>query len=242
MSSIKHKFQSHANSRIQRMAKREIKRLLNPKYGERVGRYRHYSKVGVFFKHQEKVLELGCGPGAYVALLHSLGLEVTAVDPYAFKEWEIFENRNKIKLNSGIWAEHLPFENSKFDSVAFLGTLLYTSSPRKAMEEIHRVLKPSGKLLIRSVNKSNLYTRRTSKPIDPNSSHLFTMDELIQLVQECGFTVKESYAFGYWPPFLPQVWWYLQKTWLPIWLISLLSFLTPQKYRVNNFVFANRNV
>src|ERR1035437_168938 len=36
-----------------------------------------------------RVLEVGCGPGRYMAMLQTLGFQVTGIDPFSFSEWEM---------------------------------------------------------------------------------------------------------------------------------------------------------
>lgn len=185
-----------------------------------------------------KVLELGCGPGKYVALLSTLGFDVVGVDPFQFDTWQIIRKETSAQLLDNIFAEELPFADNSFDCVVCLGALLYFQNPDKALAEIARVIKPNGKIVLRTVNKNNLYTLKTGKNVDPASHNLYTMEELIDIVNKNGFKVFDSFAFGYYAPVFPVLWWYLLCVWFPISFQVLLSNSLDPKYRINNAVYA----
>lgn len=184
------------------------------------------------------VLELGCGPGKYVAMLSKLGFCVTGVDPMSFPTWELLRKEENITLFDNIYAEALPFKDHQFDHAVCLGALLYFHNPDKAMQELKRVVKPGGKLIVRSVNSFNFYTLYTGNKLDPASRQLYTMVELEDLLKKSGFSVNNSFSYGFWPPVLTDFWWYLQCVWIPLYFQEILSNMTPVKNRVNNIVFA----
>lgn len=184
-----------------------------------------------------KVLELGCGPGKYVAMLSSLGFEVVGVDPCDFPSWSTIRQHTSADLRSEIFAENLPFPDQYFDHAVCLGAMLYFESPRRALAELKRVLKSGARVVLRTVNSGNRYTKRTGKKLDPASRTLLEMDELISLVQSAGFRVHGSYSYGYWPPALTNLWWYLICVWIPLNVQDWLSSRTPPAERVNNIVF-----
>jgi len=187
-----------------------------------------------------KVLELGCGPGKYVAMISQLGFEVIGVDPVTFPSWEVIKKNTLAELRSDVFAEQLPFQSEYFDHAVCLGALLYFDSPQTAMSELHRVMKPGGRLVLRTVNKSNLYTKTTGKKLDPASKNLYDMDQLISLISASGFKVEEHFTYGFWPPALTNFWWYLTSVYLPQGFQDWLSARLKPANRVNNSVFATR--
>ena len=185
-----------------------------------------------------KVLELGCGPGKYVALLSTLGYRVVGVDPFSFPTWNLIRQRTSAVFLEGICAENLPFQNKSFDYGVCLGALLYFDDPKKGLREFVRVIKPGGTVILRTVNRKNLYTARTGKRIDPASKHLYTMEELLDLVRATGLLVQENLSFGFFPPFWTVFWWYLMCCWLPDWSQRFLSNTLSPESRVNHIVLA----
>ena len=87
------------------------------------------------------VLDLGSGTGA--AFDQLLNYETTAIDPdKKMLALNTFENK---VLGS---AEDLPFEDNTFDNVFCSFVWRNVSDANKALEEVHRVLKPGGKFIL----------------------------------------------------------------------------------------------
>lgn len=214
--------------------------LFDRPYAERMSHHPVHAYLGLWLPRGEgtTVLELGCGPGKYVALLQSLSFSVVGVDPCQFPTWEIIRRETSATLLDGVSGETLPFPDGYFDHAVCLGAVLYFDDVKRAMDELRRVVKPGGRVIIRTVNKNNLYTRRTGRPVDPASRHLFTMEELTRLIRDHGFSIEGSYSYGFWPPYCPELWWYMVCVWLPLELQHSLSCRLSSEHRINNVVLA----
>ena len=226
---------------LQARSKAEIERLAgDAEAARRLSRHPHYACVGEWLEpeHGRRALELGCGPGKFVAMLASLGYEVTGIDPHGFAEWELIRARHRVDLRDGVAAEELPFADASFDAVACLGALLYFDDPLRGLREMRRVLREGGRLVLRTVNRENAYTRRTGRRLDPASRNLYTLEELRRLVAEAGFRVERAFSWGFWPPYAPQLWWWLAAAWLPLPVLTALSRATPERRRINHVVMA----
>ncbi|KWT91561.1 class I SAM-dependent methyltransferase [Candidatus Magnetominusculus xianensis] len=186
----------------------------------------------------EKIIEIGCGPGKYVAMLSTLGFQVVGVDPLNFTTWDIIKEKTSAQLIDSVHAENLPFPDQYFDHAVCLGALLYFDDPVKALHEIYRVLKPGGRVIIKTVNKNNLFTRRTGKPLDPATKNLYTIEELEQLIRDSGLVVVKSFTYFFVPPICPNLWWYLTCVWIPLPLHDVLSAMTRYENRSAITVFA----
>lgn len=199
-----------------------------------------YSRVGDWIVPERgtRVLELGCANGKYVALLSTLGFEIVGVDPLRFPEWEEIADGRPVTFMGGVYAESLPFEDLSFDHIFCGGALFYFDDPAKALDEMRRVIKPTGRLVLRTVNRDNPYTRRTGLPMDPATKKLHTMDELVQLVEDAGFVVADRFTYGYAPPYCQQLWWYLVSVWLPFSWQEWLSDRLPEGHRSGLTIFA----
>ena len=96
------------------------------------------------------VLEIGIGSGMNLPSYGGSVDEIIGVDPSA----ELLEmarrrgekNGRRLELIEGS-AEAVPLENETADTVVMTWTLCSVPDPRRALEEIRRVLKPSGALL-----------------------------------------------------------------------------------------------
>tara|TARA_Y100000768_G_scaffold5386_1_gene3837 strand:+ start:34 stop:657 length:624 start_codon:yes stop_codon:yes gene_type:complete len=103
------------------------------------------------------VLDLGSGTGA--AFDQLLNYETTAIDPDK-KMLELNTFENKI-LGS---AEDLPFDDNSFDNVFCSFVWRNVSDTSKALEEVHRVLKPGGKFILLDMTRpKNLFLKMLHK-------------------------------------------------------------------------------
>ena len=102
----------------------------------------------------KRVLELGSGAGGHSALFAKYGAIMTSAD-ITFSR----ARSTQVKFNlmgdlaHGCQsmqsdAENLPFANDTFDIVYSNGVLHHTPNTEKAIEDIHRVLKPGGQAVI----------------------------------------------------------------------------------------------
>jgi ubiquinone/menaquinone biosynthesis C-methylase UbiE len=98
-----------------------------------------------------RVLELGVGMGLNLALYDADKVSsVAGVDPAAAlraqAEAAPRDPRLQVKIEDGT-AEALPFETDSFDCVVCTFTLCSVHTPRQALDEARRVLKPGGSFL-----------------------------------------------------------------------------------------------
>jgi SAM-dependent methyltransferase len=202
----------------------------------------HFSEIGWWLSGprgsiNKRALEVGCGPGRYVAFLASLGYEVFGVDPHAYPTWTQLE-RSCAQLQSGVYAEDLPFEDGFFDAVACMGALLYYNNPQAAINEIHRVLTNNGKVIVRTVNKLNCYKLIRREHLDPATKNVYTEADLRQILERSGFQVVRTSSYGFYPPFLAGWWWWMVNGRLPIYIQELISACCPSRYRINVNAYA----
>lgn len=106
-----------------------------------------YSEIIEEFEGRQRVLDVGCAGGIMLSMLSKLGHECYGADfvdcpkqyPHAF-------DKHKIKFSvCNIEVDKLPFPDEYFDAVS-CGQCLehFTHSPKHAMSEFWRVLKPGG--------------------------------------------------------------------------------------------------
>ncbi len=98
-----------------------------------------------------KVLEIGCGLGTDGAQFAEAGADYTGVDlteaavELARRRFELFDLPGTFKTAD---AENLSFADESFDLVYSHGVLHHTPETGKAIQEIHRVLRPGGRAVV----------------------------------------------------------------------------------------------
>lgn len=96
-----------------------------------------------------KVLDLGCGPGAYSEILIALGAEVTAVDG---SEAMLDIARERIGMAARFFRANfengLPFEREEFDVIVTALTIHYVRDLDRLAKELFGLLKPWGKVVL----------------------------------------------------------------------------------------------
>lgn len=112
-------------------------------------------------KHESMIaLDAGCGPGAYLPILLSENYEVDALDPA-----EEMLGRARANVPDGLEqsvhfhcgdVQSLKFKDATFDLVLSVGVIMYIKNDVKAVQELCRVLKPGGTLIMVVDNKRNL--------------------------------------------------------------------------------------
>ncbi len=99
----------------------------------------------------KQLLEVGCGLGVELGELGALGFEVTGVDlaKSAVAVANEYLKRKGVPGRALVQdAERLEFGEATFDAVYSCGVLQHTPDIEKAIDEIWRVLKPGGRILI----------------------------------------------------------------------------------------------
>ena len=107
----------------------------------------------------ELILDVGCGRAIDGARLAKGGANVIGLEPshvMLLRAHEyLSENNARVALAQGI-GENLPFKSRSFDKVMCKGALDHFISPSKTMEEIARVLKPDGEMIVSIANFDSL--------------------------------------------------------------------------------------
>ncbi len=135
---------------------------------EEVERYRYETqpfmrRVMEFDKFGGKrLLEVGCGLGTDLLQFARGGAQVTGVDltPASIelvkKRFELYGLTARAQVAD---AEHLPFSDQSFDVVYSFGVLHHTPNTQKAVEEVHRVLKPGGRIIIMLYHRHSMHVQ-----------------------------------------------------------------------------------
>src|SRR3989339_1030210 len=170
------------------------------------------------FPKHSRVLDIGCYP---LHLFHALEGE-----PFEFKMKGIASNHEPVKekniVQLNIEKEKLPFKSDSFDFVLMTEVIEHlTADPRMYLDEVRRVMKKNGRLLITTPNAAHLKNRM--KLLAGKSAHFpleqlyqtnpdddslyfrhnreFTMDELQQIIRASNFVLRTSKFMSFYTPF-----------------------------------------
>lgn len=104
-----------------------------------------YRKIIPHIPKGSRLLDLGCGyEGRLLKKISSKISSGTGIDIAVDKNF----SDDKIRLLSYDLNSPLPFPENKFDAITSLASLEHLNDPKKALEEMFRVLKPGGILLL----------------------------------------------------------------------------------------------
>lgn len=173
----------------------------------------HLTLKEVAPSHGEVILDVGCGRAIDGARLWEKGAKVVGLEPshvmIARAKQYLIESNARVALAQGI-GENLPFKPHSFDKVMCKGALDHFFRPGKTMEEIARVLKPGGEMIISIANFDSLGFRlgkklypvakffspslaKERKPWEPPPDHKYKFDYLFlsSLVKQ-HFEIKKT--------------------------------------------------
>lgn len=107
------------------------------------------------------VLDVGCGAGPASIALAARGARVKAIDTVPRMVNLTCQSAREAGLTESIHAalgdvHSLQFADNTFDAVVAIGVLYWLHSPQKALQEIWRVLKPGGHLVVSADNAERL--------------------------------------------------------------------------------------
>jgi ubiquinone/menaquinone biosynthesis C-methylase UbiE len=119
----------------------------------------HIPEVVNFSRWRDRqVLEVGCGLGTDAVSFARAGAVYTGVD-LTERSIELVRRRFELESLAGDLrvadAENLPFNDSTFDLVYSHGVLHHTPDTQRAVDELHRVLKPGATAMIMLYHKSS---------------------------------------------------------------------------------------
>ncbi len=155
------------------------------------------------FQNQEgkKVLEVGVGLGAdhqmfaeSKADLYGCDLTERAIK-MTKKRFDLFNLSSNLTVAD---AENLPYENENFDTVYSWGVIHHSPNTPKAIEEIHRVLKPNGigKIMIyhkKSMVGYMLWLRYGLLKLKPFTSLEQIYSKYLESPGTKAYTIKEAH-------------------------------------------------
>jgi 2-polyprenyl-3-methyl-5-hydroxy-6-metoxy-1,4-benzoquinol methylase len=104
------------------------------------------------------IVDVGCGDGAATGLVRKLGHTVVGVD-WSMMALRAAKQHDLLLVRGGIDAPGLPFGTGSVDVVIFSEVIEHLVDTDSAIDELHRVLRPGGHLLVSTPNLAAWYNR-----------------------------------------------------------------------------------
>ncbi|MBD1926564.1 class I SAM-dependent methyltransferase [Trichocoleus sp. FACHB-90] len=178
-----------------------------PEHINFVGRWGRKSRIQIAYEMLapyaafENLLDVGCGNLSNLITLQNLFNKGFGLDIVTYPSWELLKDKFSTNQHN-IDSNCLPFDNGMFDAITMLMVLEHLFDPFAVIEEIARVTKPKGYLVINVPNiayiKHRLALLGGNLPVtsttmcwemrewDGGHIHYFTLERLNWLLSKFG--------------------------------------------------------
>ncbi|MBI5455001.1 MAG: methyltransferase domain-containing protein [Deltaproteobacteria bacterium] len=154
------------------------------------------------------ILDAGCGTGNYSLEAARNGAAVTGVDDSFEMLSRACEKAGKEGLNIGLChadAASLPFHDGRFDVVLSVCALCFIRERRRALLEMHRVLKSGGRVVVAVLNSRSPWALiRKTKGLFSESAYkdaeFISPSSLRSSLKEAGFKQIRTETCLFYPP------------------------------------------
>jgi 2-polyprenyl-3-methyl-5-hydroxy-6-metoxy-1,4-benzoquinol methylase len=147
-----------------------------------------------------RVLDWGCGHGQITDLMRRRGIDVTAFDYRAGSEPTVVALEHFPEIDAHVSGDPvlLPFESAAFDTVLSCGVLEHVQYPERSLAELHRVLRPGGRLLVYKLPNRSSYLEAIARRAGMyyhgalEYDRVYTRRSAVALLRGQGFRVDAS--------------------------------------------------
>jgi len=149
-----------------------------------------------------RLLDFGCGNGAYLKLMADRGWKVTGLD---FSSRAVEQIREQLGLTAYLGTlPHIDLEHESFDVITMWHSLEHVHEPMSLLRESRKLLVPGGKIVIAVPNIDSWPFRWFGRhwfglDVPRHLTH-FTPTSLTQMLQRAGFATAplEFARYSYW--------------------------------------------
>lgn len=148
---------------------------------------------------KDKILDFGCGPGTFSIRLSNICSEVVSVDIVESFIKSANDSFNKLNLSNTkaihIKPNSVPYPDSYFDAVLLMDVVHHLEDINEALNEVSRVLKPNGNIIIYEPNKLNpiIYLIHSMDPNEHGLIRLGTPKKYKTILNKYSRSIRHSY-------------------------------------------------
>ena len=136
-----------------------------------------------------RVLDIGCGPGHSLALMASrFGLVPTGLDPSAAMLDRAARQAPTALLLQGT-ATAIPCRDGQFDGVICECVLSLTGDIDASLQEMHRVLKPGGRLIVTDIYRKKSRQQKELPDLRSCITQAMPLTAITEALDRAGFTL-----------------------------------------------------
>ncbi len=163
----------------------------------RVVAARHIGFLSRSLAPRSRILDVGCGRGVVLGELADRGFEVHGVEMSSAAARGA-DPRARIRIAPRL--ADAGYESDSFDEVVIWHVFEHLDDPRGTLEEMRRILRPGGRLIVAVPNFSSAQARWAGPAwfhLDlPRHLHHFPLDALRHLLRVTGFEVESTHHFS----------------------------------------------
>ncbi|MFN3491823.1 MAG: class I SAM-dependent methyltransferase [Anaerolineales bacterium] len=144
----------------------------------------------------KKILEIGCGNGIGTRLIHEY-FKPSELIATEYDESLVEITQEKVKdlniLVEQADATKFRFSNNEFDAVIGLSVIHHIPNWEEALDELHRIIKPKGLLIIKELSIETFETffgKISRKFVEHPYDDMFRKDEFINYLKQKGFKLE----------------------------------------------------
>lgn len=154
--------------------------------------------------NRPRILDVGTAGGSFLKVARDAGWEVFGVEPNRWLcDWAL--QQYGVHIDNGALFEQR-YASDSFDAITLWDVLEHVPDPRALLDEVHRILRPGGILLVNYPDKGSLAARAMGHRwvfILTVHIYYFTRKTIRRLLDETGFEVVkfrpyvQTLGFGY---------------------------------------------